>query len=45
MNPIKQNPIESAMMEGVAQIHPMTRAAIVELTSAYYSIQRDDLLD
>ena len=45
MNPIKQNPIESAMMEGVAQIHPMTRAAIVELTLAHYSILRDDLLD
>jgi len=42
MNPIKQNPIESAMMEGVAQIHPMTRAAIVELISAYYNILNDE---
>ena len=35
MKPIKQNPIESAMMEGVAQIHPTTRAAIVELMLAH----------
>jgi len=41
MKPIKQNPIESAMMERVVQIHPMTRAAIVELTSTYYSILRE----
>lgn len=31
MNPVKQNPIESAMIDGVAQIDPTTRAAIVEL--------------
>ena len=31
MNPVMQKPIESAMIDGVAQIHPTTRAAIVEL--------------
>jgi hypothetical protein len=35
MKPIKQNPIESAIIEGVAQIHPTTMPAIVELMSTH----------
>jgi len=34
MNPVRQNPMESAIIEGVAQIHPTIAAAIVELISA-----------
>ena len=35
MNPVMQNPTESAMIDGVAQIYPTTKAAIVELMSTH----------